>query len=278
MPKPPMMIDLEELSKVALKAALAAWKVIQKYMDADFKVLENKTGDSIASQVLTEVDLKSDQAILSHLLPTCKTYNLGLLTEEQEDDKSRFEKDYFWCIDPIDGTLAFIKRQAGFSVSIALISKDGTPQIGVVYDPKTDNLFYAIKGKGAFKNGKSWELNTPNTYLTYTIEKPLEDLPKKEEFIEFLNHQKEKLGLAEMKPHFGSGSVLNAITVAENRPAIMLKLPKKEKGGGSIWDYSATACIFNELGLHVSDFYGNPLELNSTESTYMNEKGVLYIS
>ena len=271
-------IDLEQLSKVAIKAALAAGKVIQKYMDDDFTILENKTGDSIASQVLTEVDLKSEKTILSYLLPTCATYNLGLLTEEQEDDKSRFEKDFFWCIDPIDGTLAFIKRQAGFSVSIALISKDGTPQIGVVYDPKTDNLYYAIKDKGAFKYGKPWQLNASNPYLTYTIEKPLEDLARKDEFIRFLDNHKEKLGLNAKKAHFGSGSVLNAIAVAENRPAIMLKLPKEEKGGGSIWDYAATACIFNELDLHNSDFYGNSLDLNSTKSMYMNEKGVFYKS
>ena len=88
---------------------------------------------------------------MKHLLPTCKTYNLGLLTEEQEDDNSRFDKDFFWCIDPIDGTLAFIKKQAGFSVSIALIAKDGTPQIGVVYDPTKDNLYYAIKDNGVFE-------------------------------------------------------------------------------------------------------------------------------
>lgn len=271
-----MKIDLIELSKTAIKAALAAGKVIQKYMNDDFLILENKTGDSVASQVLTEVDLKSEKTILKHLLPTCKTYNLGLLTEEQEDDNSRFEKDFFWCIDPIDGTLAFIKKQAGFSVSIALIAKDGTPQIGVVYDPTKDNLYYAIKDNGVFKNDKPWQQKAPNNYLTYTIEKSLSELPRKDEFIAILNREKEKLNLDKLKEHFGSGSVLNAIAVAENRPAIMFKFPKKEKGGGSIWDYAATACIFNELGLQVTDFQGQKLDLNRKESTYMNQSGVFY--
>ena len=271
-----MKLDVDRLAKIAIKAALEAGKIIQKYMDDDFIILENKIGDSVASQVVTEVDLKSERVILSHLLPTCKTDNLGLLTEEQEDDKSRFKKDFFWCIDPIDGTLAFIKKQTGFSVSIALISKQGIPQIGVVFDPKTDNLYYAINGKGAFKNGKPWQLKSPNNYLTYTIEKPLEDLPRKDEFMEILNREKEKLNLDTLKVHFGSGSVLNAITVAENRPGILLKFPKKEKGGGSIWDYAATACIFKELNLQVSNFKGEALDLNNKESSFMNLQGVFY--
>ncbi len=271
-------MDLQNLTNIAIKAAKSAGKVIQKYMNDDFTILEKKTGDSIASQVLTEVDLKSESVILSHLLPTCKTYNLGLLTEEQEDDKSRFEKDFFWCIDPIDGTLAFIKKQAGFSVSIALISKSGVPQIGVVFDPTTDNLYYAIKGEGAYKNDKPWQLKTPNNYLTYTIEKPLAEVPRKDEFIEILKQEKIKRQVDSLKEHFGSGSVLNAIHVAENRPGILLKFPKKEKGGGSFWDYAATACIFNELGLKATDFYGNNLKFNKKETSFMNEEGILYTS
>ncbi|MEZ4955040.1 MAG: inositol monophosphatase family protein [Saprospiraceae bacterium] len=44
----------------------------------------------------------------------------------------------------MDGTLAFINKHPGFSVSIALIANDGTPHIGVVYDPSTDTLYQAI--------------------------------------------------------------------------------------------------------------------------------------
>lgn len=270
--------DFTALSEVAIKAVLVAGKVIENYMNEDFIILENKTGDSIASQVLTEVDLKCEQTILSHLLPTCKMYNLGLLTEEQEDDKCRFEKDFFWCIDPIDGTLAFIKRQAGFSVSIALISKDGVPQIGVVYDPTTNNLNHAIKDQGAFKNRKPWKINSSKNYLTYVTDKKLEDTSEKEKIQSIINRKITDLQLKEYQEISDSGAVLNAILVAENTPAIFVKLPKKEKVGGSIWDYAATACIFNELELHVSDFYGNPLEFNSIKSTYMNEKGVFYKS
>ena len=76
-----------------------------------------------------------------------------LLSEETNDDGSRFKEDFFWCIDPMDGTLPFINKQPGFSVSIALVAKDGTPNLGIVYDPSTDTLYHAIKGKGALQKG-----------------------------------------------------------------------------------------------------------------------------
>ena len=66
--------------------------------------------------------------------------------------------------------------------------------------------------------------------------------------------------------------------VAENSPAVLLKLPKKEKGGGSLWDFAATACIFNELGLQATDYSGKPLQLNPKETTFMNDNGIFYVN
>ena len=114
-------MDLFQLNKIAIKAALSAGKIIQHYTKEDVSVEQKKGGTSYASQVVTVVDRACEAAILAHLLPTCEAFDLGLLSEETEDDASRFEKDFFWCIDPMDGTLAFINKQPGFSVSIALI-------------------------------------------------------------------------------------------------------------------------------------------------------------
>jgi len=56
----------------------------------------------------------------------------------------------------------------------------------------------------------------------------------------------------------------------------MLKFPKEELGGGSLWDYAATACIFQELGLSATNFSGGRLELNKQGGTFMNEQGVIF--
>ncbi len=269
-------MNLEQLNTIAIKAALSAGKVIQQHLNDELKVETKEGGESYASQVVTAVDIACEKVILAHLLPSCDEFNLALLSEETEDDGSRFEKDFFWCIDPMDGTLPFINKQAGFSVSIALIARDGTPQIGVVYDPSTDTLYHAIKGKGAFKNGSPWEIKHTNKHLSYLTDKKLKDNPRESEIENLLEEQVKKLSLNGITEIAGAGAVLNAILVLENGPACMLKLPKKENGGGSIWDFAATACIYQELGFPATNFEGKRLDLNKKEGTFMNDKGVFY--
>ena len=269
-------MNLIQLNNIAIKAALSAGKIIQKYMNDDVSVDKKKGGESYASQVVTVVDRKCETAILSHLLPTCEALDLGILSEETEDDGSRFEKDFFWCIDPLDGTLAFINKKPGFSVSIALIAKDGTPCIGVVFDPSTDTLYHAIKGHGAHKDLNPWEIKHTNLHLTYVTDSKLKETPRASEIKSFLNEKVEKLSLNGLKEIAGAGSVLNGIHVLENGPACMFKFPKKESGGGSIWDFAATACIYGELGLLATNFEGGRLDLNRKEDTFMNQEGVFY--
>jgi fructose-1,6-bisphosphatase/inositol monophosphatase family enzyme len=269
-------MELLHLTDIAIKAALSAGKVIRQYMDEEVLVEKKEGGASYASQVVTAVDLACETVILSHLLPTCKEFDLALLSEETEDDGSRFEKDFFWCIDPMDGTLPFINKRPGFSVSIALVAKDGTPYIGVVYDPCTDSLYHAVKGKGAYKNGRPWKIKQTNDHLTYVTDRKLKDTPQAVKIEGLLKEYVEKLNLSGIKEISGSGAVLNAILVLENGPACMLKLPKKEKGGGSIWDFAATACIYPEFGLPATNFEGGKLDLNRKDSTFMNHQGVFF--
>ncbi|WP_298555825.1 inositol monophosphatase family protein [uncultured Algibacter sp.] len=269
-------MDLQHLTNIAIEAALSAGNIIQKHMNTDVVVEQKEGGSTYASQVVTKVDRACETIILSHLKPTCKTFDIGLLSEETEDDKSRFEKDAFWCIDPLDGTLAFINKQPGFSVSIALTAKDGTPLIGVVFNPSTQTLYHAIKSNGAYKNNNPWNIKNTNDYLTYLTDKKLKDTPKSTEIQKILNRHQANLGLKNIKEISGKGAVMCAISVLENGPACFLKFPKKELGGGSIWDYAATACIYTELGLLATDFNGEPLDLNKKDGTFMNEKGVYY--
>ena len=84
------------------------------------------------------------------------------------------------------------------------------------------------------------------------------------------------LGLNGIWEISGGGAVLNALLVLENGPACMLKFPKKESGGGSIWDYAATSCIYRELGLPATNFAGERLDLNRKDGTFMNHQGVFF--
>lgn len=64
------------------------------------------------------------------------------------------DAEYFWYVDPLDGTVNFANGLPHFCVSIALANKQRDPLLGVVYDPNRDETFTAIAGEGAFLNGQ----------------------------------------------------------------------------------------------------------------------------
>ena len=273
-----LLADLRGLTECAVDAALAAGKVIQAYCGGEVEVFSKKGGDTLASQVVTEVDRKAQDAILEVLRPSIDQYNLALLTEESEDDGSRFQQEYFWCIDPLDGTLAFSEGENGYAVSIGLVARDGSPQIGVVYDPVSEVLWQAAKGQGVQRNGQRWKVNDRNHTLTFTYDRSFEAHPQFLSLCDVLCEVGRKFGLKDIQAIQFGGSVMNAMHSLENGPGCHLKLPKLEEGGGSLWDYAATACIFEEAGAWATDVFGQPLELNRKESTFMNHRGVLYAS
>ncbi len=233
--------------------------------------VEHKSADgSLATQVVTEVDRHSQALILDVLAPTSAAHDLALLTEESPDDGSRLAKDFFWCIDPIDGTLNFVEGTPGYAVSVALVSRDGSPHVGVVYDPVTHTLYHAVRGGGAFRNGAPWALpaEVADGKPTIFTDRSEAERPSFEAIARGLD--------ATSGPH--GGAVMNAIWCLENPPACYFKTPKPTTGGGCFWDFAATACIYGELGAWVSDVQGTPLHLNRADSVHQNRYGVLFAS
>ena len=271
--------DLKYLSTVAKKAAINAGEIISDYTNRRVEVISKKSGESKASQVVTEVDFKSQKIIFKAINNTIEQFDLAVLSEENPDDGSRFEKDNFWCIDPMDGTLSFIESKNGYSVSIALVARDGTPLVGVIYDPLKEVLYSAIKGQGALRNGNLWNWNQKrNNYLTFIHDSSFSEFYDYENVVAKLKEIAQLEGLQGVKVIAKGGAALNACWVLENAPACYFKFPKVNEGGGSLWDYAASACIFNEAGGVASDYSLNPLDLNRRDSTYMNHCGILYVS
>jgi len=267
--------DLFLLSQCAISAAFQAGQIINQFSNSEIKVKIKQGGETLASQVVTEVDHLSQALILKILTPTCKQFDLALLTEESPDDHQRLEKDFFWCIDPLDGTLPFTESTPGYSVSIALVSRQGIPYIGVVYDPVKQTLYHAIKGQGAFRNSSPWQLPVPDKTkqeLTFITDRSFTQHKHYSKVINQLN----TLGYGKLKVIQHGGASMNALWVMEQSPACYFKFPKIEKGGGSLWDFAATACIFNESNALASDIYGQALDLNRVDSTFMNHKGIIY--
>ena len=269
-------MDLEALTREASQAALEAGEIIRSHQNRDVDVVHKEGGDTYASQVVTEVDRKAQDAILQVLGPTCEELDLAVLTEESEDDHGRLEKDFFWCIDPMDGTLPFIRREPGYSVSIALVAKDGSPRIGVVYDPVHDVLWQATKGEGILRNGEPWTLDASSEELTFTYDRSFADHLEHDRVLQELEDYAHSIGLKKLVATQFGGAVINACHALENGPGCHFKFAKPQEGGGSLWDYAATACLFEEAGAVVSDVHGQPLDLNRSDSTFMNHRGAVY--
>jgi 3'(2'), 5'-bisphosphate nucleotidase/myo-inositol-1(or 4)-monophosphatase len=257
--------DLETLADCAVIAAQEAGTLIAKYNGSEVAVQYKTGGENLASQVVTEVDELSQSIVLKHLLPTCATYDLA---------------DAFWCVDPLDGTLSFTESIPGYSVSIALVACDGTPLIGVVYDPVKGISYRAVRGQGVLRDGVVWKLGKrkPALPLQFISDRSVVQQPQYENAIERLRASVKELGCNGFEMILRGGGVMNAIWVLERAPACYFKFPKPQAGGGSLWDFAATACLYTELGAWCSDCAGRSLELNRTDSTFMNHRGVLFAS
>jgi myo-inositol-1(or 4)-monophosphatase len=101
------------------------------------------------SNLVTEVDVACEKAIIASI--HAKFPDHSFLAEEGGESKPG--SPYLWIIDPLDGTTNYAHGFRRFCVSIALTAS-GEPQVGVVYNPIARELFSAVRGQGAWLNGK----------------------------------------------------------------------------------------------------------------------------
>ncbi|GBD98073.1 3'(2'),5'-bisphosphate nucleotidase CysQ [bacterium BMS3Abin07] len=131
---------------LALLAAKKAGEAILEVYNTDFKV-----GHKDDKSPLTLADKRSHEIITNHI--TTQPFNqFPVLSEEGRDIPYEERKtwEYFWLVDPLDGTKEFIKRNGEFTVNIALIYR-GRPVLGVIYVPVKDTMYFAAEGVGAYK-------------------------------------------------------------------------------------------------------------------------------
>lgn len=281
--------DFQQLCKLAKQTAVEAGQYIASVDLSELTIDRKDTGTSLSSQVVTPVDRYCDQLIRDRLQESCERFELALLSEESSDvqerqDKNRFTEDYFWCVDPLDGTLPFTEGKPGYAVSIALVSNAGQAVIGVVYDPVAKKLYHAIEGQGAYINDQAIRIDLNLTggqtaaKLTAYADLSFKKDPYYFHVESLLNSVALSVGCHQVEEIYGNGAVKNACAVLLNPYACYLKYPKKSAGGGCLWDFAATACIVKEAGGWVSDIYGSALDLNRFESLFMNRKGVVFCS
>ena len=150
------MMTLEKELKTAIDAARAAGEAILKVYEKGFEV-DFKDDNS----PLTEADLNAHHIIVDALMKEFPKY--PILSEESVDDFIPEKHPWCWIVDPLDGTKEFVKRNDEFTVNIAL-TYEKLVVMGVVYAPVFDEMYYAVKGHGAWceENGEKNEIRVSN--------------------------------------------------------------------------------------------------------------------
>src|SRR5580693_7483225 len=135
------------LLKRMILAADQAGRLIRKDFDnrSSLKVMEKSGADDLC----TSTDVAAQKIIKDILFDAYPDF--GFIGEE---DTGTFRKssESCWMVDPLDGTMNFIRGIPIFAVNIALL-RNGLPLAGVTYLPVSEELFYAERGCGAFLNG-----------------------------------------------------------------------------------------------------------------------------
>ncbi len=136
--------DREDLALLE-DAVREAGVIARKYFGGDYKRWNKEGGSPV-----TEADLAVNNFLCETLMAARHGY--GWLSEESADDPARLERHCVFVVDPIDGTVAFLKNRPHFTICAAIVV-DGRPCCGAVYNPATDELFSARVGAGAHRNG-----------------------------------------------------------------------------------------------------------------------------
>ncbi|WP_273888944.1 inositol monophosphatase family protein [Rubrobacter naiadicus] len=201
--------------------------------------------------LVTETDEESERLIKEALLGAFPTY--GMLAEES--GQTAGEDEARWIVDPLDGTINFAHDLPIFAVSIALQRGDDLV-LGVVYDPMRDELFTARRGEGAFLNGKPI---TPtktgeliHALLATGFPYDRSELPEALElFGRFASRTRSirRLGSA----------AIDLCYVACGR------LDGYYERGVWPWDVAAGALILEEAGGRVTDYRGDPPDMEDRE-------------
>lgn len=124
--------------------------------------ISDKMGD--AANMVTVYDVAVQNFLITEI--TKAIPDAYFIAEEKENDSSVLQREHCFVIDPIDGTANFIHNYRHSCISLAMFSR-GETVFAAVYDPYQDEMFSAIRGGGAFLNGK--KMNVVNRDITRSI-------------------------------------------------------------------------------------------------------------
>lgn len=240
-------VENDPIAETCRAAAMAGGKCLLEWKDK-FSVREKAPKD-----LVTEADLASQNAI--YKLINGRYPNHEFLGEEEFsgniDVKNLHKSAQCWIVDPLDGTINYVHQLPSYSVSVAY-AEYGVVKAGAIYDPVSKECFYAIEGKGAWRNGIRIETGKQDQLAESLV---IVSLPTRlerggiheQKVVEMIHHARtiRRLGSAALNCCYVAAGMADAYW-AESIQA---------------WDIAAGLLIANEAGAHTSDLAGQPIDL-----------------
>ncbi len=232
--------DRQDIFDLMRRAVYAGGAELKRFWQVELQII-NKSDDS----PVTEADHASNTAIIKIL---SEMPEVAILSEETEDNDERLLAKEVFVIDPLDGTNNYIKGVDEFAVLIGYL-EDNKPVIGLVYNPVTDVLYYAIEGGGAYREDVSGvsriSVNKIDQFVDMTA--VVSRVHDKSRTMRFLT----ELGVNNIIPMGGGG--LKMCQVAEGVANIYVN-PTNKLGE---WDAVSSFVIVREAGGTFTDVYGD---------------------
>jgi myo-inositol-1(or 4)-monophosphatase len=242
--------NMHPMLTIAVKAARRAGSVINRAardLDA-LSVTRKRQNDFV-----TEADREAELAIIDVLLRAFPDHAI-LAEESGRSGGGPNKSEYTWIIDPLDGTTNFIHGFPQYAVSIGLQHKGMITQ-AVVYDPASNELFTASRGRGAFLNDRRLRVSKRTSMREALIGTgfPFRDFTRLDRYLAMLREVTSKCAGVRR----AGAAALDLAYVAAGR------LDGFWEFGLSPWDMAAGSLLIQEAGGLVADFDGESGYLDS---------------
>jgi myo-inositol-1(or 4)-monophosphatase len=201
------------------------------------------------SSPVSEADLAVDRFLSTRLPPLVP--DAGWLSEETEDNPARLNAKKVWVVDPIDGTRAFLDNRPDWSVSIALVEA-GRPVVAALYAPASDEMFLAISGGGATRNGAAMNIQPGEGLAGMRIAGPKSHLDRICAIEPQVRPQPKVFSLALRATRVASGEFDAALASRNSHD----------------WDLAAADLLVHEAGGTITDLDGAVITYNRPDPVH----------
>lgn len=245
------------------RVALAAGEITLKHFDdAGYHGADVKGDGSPVTAADQEAEIYIE-AELKKMLPGILMVGEESAQERKRPDLSKHE--YFWLVDPLDGTKEFISGSGEYTVNIALIH-NGQPVMGVVFAPVPGELYAGFIDEDGYGEALVWKEDSDK-------EKPIEVRPPPQKGITVIG-SKSHGSASEMEKFLEGFKVEKTMKKGSSLKICMIAAGKADlyprHGPTCEWDTAAGHAVLRAAGGEITEFDGKPLVYGGSDPKFLN--------